>query len=177
MTENMTTREEQPDRALPGSNQKEKPFSQSLEEWLICNDKIDQRGIDRAMRLHAAGSGRFDQALIKLGLVNESDMAAALAELLGLPLLGPDDYPTASILNEEINLQFFRVNQILPIANFPDHLEVAVSDPLDSAYFLDALRLKLGKPVYPRVGVPALINEALRKIYGEDNSNDEKYGL
>ncbi|MBF0628938.1 MAG: type II/IV secretion system protein, partial [Magnetococcales bacterium] len=178
MNENMIVREDQPDGESPGSNQKETLFFQSLGEWLIRNEKIDQRGIDRAMRLHAAGSGRFDQALVKLGLVNETDMAAALAELLGLTLLEQDDYPTASILNEEINLHFFHENQILPIADFPDHLEVAVSDPLDSAYFLNALRLKFGKSVYLRVGVPVLINESLRKIYGEDNTkNDEEYGL
>ncbi|MBF0141581.1 MAG: type II/IV secretion system protein [Magnetococcales bacterium] len=177
MSENVIAREEQPQSESPGDIQKGTLFFLFLGEWLIRNAKVDQRGIDRAMRHHAAGSGRFDQALVKLGLVNEMDLAAALAELLGLPLLKLDDYPTSSILNEEINLHFFHENQILPIANFPDHLEVAVTDPLDSAYFLDALRLKLGKPVYPRVGVPALINEALRKIYGEDNSNDEKYGL
>lgn len=150
---------------------------QLLGEWLIRNEKVNQRDIDRAMRHHAAGSGRFDQALVKLGLVNETDLAGALAELLGIPLLKLDDYPTTSILNEDINLHFLHENQILPIANFPDHLEVAVSDPLDFTYFVNALCLKLGKPVYPRVGVPALINEALRKIYGEDNTKDEKYGL
>ncbi|MBF0632260.1 MAG: Flp pilus assembly complex ATPase component TadA [Magnetococcales bacterium] len=178
MSENVIAREEQPDHESLGNNRKETLFSQSLGEWLIRNEKIDQRGIDRAMRLHAAGSGRFDQALVKLGLVNEADMAAALAELLGIPLLEQDDYPISSILNKEMNLHFFHENQILPIADFPDHLEVAVSDPLDSAYFLDALRLRFGKPVHPRIGVPVLINEALRRIYGEDNAkNEEEYAL
>ncbi|MBF0155549.1 MAG: type II/IV secretion system protein, partial [Magnetococcales bacterium] len=178
MSTGLMAKEELPYRESLGSNQKETLFFQSLGEWLIRNEKIDQRGIDRAMRLHAAGSGRFDQALVKLGLVNETDMATALAELLGLPLLKQDDYPTSSVLPEEINLRFFHANQILPLADFPDHLEVAISDPLDSAYYLEALRLKFGKPVKPRVGVPVLINEALRRVYGEDHTkNDEEYGL
>ncbi|WP_193771408.1 GspE/PulE family protein, partial [Candidatus Magnetaquicoccus inordinatus] len=125
------------------------------------------------MRHHDAGTSRFDQALVKLGLVNDKDLANVKAQLLGLPLVQAGEYPVTPVLDGVVNSSFFLENHIVPLCEAPHGLQVAVADPLDT-FSLQALKLRYGKPIFPKVGVPAEIEAALKLQFpGIQNSSGE----
>jgi general secretion pathway protein E len=140
-------------------------FDRSLGELLLGQSKLDEAGLERAQRLAEGQGERLDRVLIKLGLVSERDMAGALAERLGLPVVAPEDYPEAPVLENEISINFLKSAAVIPLALREDELVLAMADPLDD-YALKAMQLIAGRTVSPRVAIPAEIEAAVDRLYG-----------
>ena len=137
----------------------------SLGELLIERSKLDRPGFERAKRLREGQSERLYTLLPKLGLVSERDMAQAIADRLGLPLVTPCDIPDLPLLEEKLSPRFLREVHVLPLADSPEGLELAMADPLDS-YAADAIGLISGREVLPRVAEPAMLESAIERLYG-----------
>jgi general secretion pathway protein E len=140
---------------------------------LIERGKLDAASLERAQRLQAETGERIHVILTKLGLVAEKDMALVLADCLGLPLVTADDYPAEPVLEDRISPKFLKESRIIPLAETGQGLELAMADPLDS-YVVDAVRLSAGRPVLPRVGVPADIEVAFERLYGSGRTSIEQ---
>jgi general secretion pathway protein E len=140
-------------------------FDRSLGQLLLGQGKLDEAGLERARRLAEGQGERLDRVLNKLGLVSERDMAAALAERLDLPLVAPEDYPDAPVLENEISTNFMKSAAVIPLGERDGELVLAMADPLDD-YALKAMQLIAGMPVSPRVAVPAEIEAAVDRLYG-----------
>jgi general secretion pathway protein E len=143
--------------------------SRAVGELLIERGKLDVSGLDRALRLQDETGERVDLLLTKLGQVSERDMADALSTQLKLPLAKAGDYPAAPLLTDRLSANFLREFRILPLSDTPDGIVLAMADPLDG-YAIDAVRLVTEKPVLPRVGVPADIEAAFARLYGDSGS-------
>jgi general secretion pathway protein E len=139
-----------------------------LGDLLQASGRLDAADLDRALRHARTGGQLLHVVLARLGLVSETDLAGALATLSALPLVGRDDYPLAPVLEaSELSVKFLRQNRLIPLAMRDEGLVVAVADPFDS-YVLEALEVKFGQPVLPRVGIPADIEAALEAAYAQD---------
>ncbi len=149
----------------PQGTESTENFEQSLGERLIAAGKLDQSGLERARRIAGESNERIDVVLTKLGIVSEADMAEALSQLLNLPLVGADDYPETRILDSEVSARFLKEARVMPLAETAEGLMLAMADPLDS-YALKAMELTTGKPVLPRVAVPAEVEAAIERAYG-----------
>lgn len=136
----------------------------AIAERLVSSGKLDQAAAERAFRLRNGSDERLEQILTKLGLVHEKDVAEALAAELGLPLAGPDEYPETPVV-EGLSAKFLRQAQVLPIADTPDGLSVAMADPLD-ALPIRSLELFCKKPVSVRVAAPSDLELAYERLYG-----------
>ena len=139
--------------------------AEAIAEQLVESGKLDRRGYERAQRLASDGREPLLPLLIKLGQVSERDLAEATAAHLGIPKIGPRDYPERPLLEERLSLRFLREARLVPIADTPAGLVVAMADPLDQ-YAQDAVGLVVGRPVVPRVAVPAELEAALDRLYG-----------
>jgi general secretion pathway protein E len=104
--------------------------------------------------------------LPKLGLVSERDLAEALSERLDLPLVGSADFPEVPLLEERLSPRFLRESHVLPIAEAPEGVVLAMADPLDS-YAIDALRLISGSDVVVCVAEPSELEAAIERLYGQ----------
>ncbi|MEE8559850.1 MAG: ATPase, T2SS/T4P/T4SS family, partial [Alphaproteobacteria bacterium] len=155
------------------TKEKDWSFAKALGELLIERGKLNAAGLERAMRLQDETHERIHAILTKLGLVSERDMAEALAPSLDLPLVAANDYPAEAILEDRISARFLKEARIIPLADSPAGLELAMADPLDS-YAIDAMRLSAGKPVLVRVGVPADIEAAFERLYGSGGTSIEQ---
>ncbi|MCG8360300.1 MAG: type II secretion system ATPase GspE [Kiloniellales bacterium] len=98
--------------------------------------------------------------------MSEPDLAAAMAQALGLPLVTAADYPQAPLFPDAISVRFLRERGVLPLAQSNEALALGVLDPLDS-YAIDAVRLATGLEVSPRIAVPGDLEEALDRLYGQ----------
>ncbi len=141
-------------------------FEAELGALLIERGKLEQAALDRAMRVRAAHDDRLYQILPKLGLVSEADMAEALAERLGLPLIRDKDFPMTPILEDALGPRFLKEVGVLPLAEEDGGLALAMVDPMNT-YALDAVRLIAGLEIHPRVALPAEIENAIDRLYGK----------
>ena len=154
------------------TKQETQSHTNSIGKLLIERGKLNAADLDRARRVQQETPERINVILTQLGLVSERDMAEALALYLDLPLVTAADYPTEAILEDQISTKFLKEFRTIPLADTAEGLVLAIADPLD-AYAVNAVRLLTGKPVAPRVGVPAEIEAAFERLYGSSKASIE----
>jgi general secretion pathway protein E len=64
-----------------------------LGELLVSSGKISARDLERAASAREETGGVLGPVLVNLGLVSETDVAQAQAQLLGLPFISANDFP------------------------------------------------------------------------------------
>ena len=143
--------------------------SPGIERVLASRGLLSGAALERARRLEAESGERIDHIAAKLGLVSERHLAAAYAELIGSPVLDPADFPTEPIAAERLGRAFLKQARVIPPAEGENALVVAMADPLDDRA-ARALEFALDKPVRRRVAVPADIEAAFERLYGEGRS-------
>jgi general secretion pathway protein E len=147
-------------------------FERSLASALIERGKLDAGGFDRAMRLRAENDERLASILAKLGLVDERDMADALASLLDLRLMTAADFPEEPVLDGRISKRFLQHHRILPVAETTDEFVLAMADPLDH-HAIRGLEMIAGKRVRVCVATPSDIEAGYVRLYqGEAQAGD-----
>jgi general secretion pathway protein E len=144
-------------------------FERALVARLTAGGKLDDAGVERALRLRDSTKERLEQILTKLGLVHEREVAEAVSIELGIPLVDPGDYPDTPVL-ESVSATFLRQMQIVPLSDAPDRVIVAVTDPLNE-YPVRSLSLVAGKPIEIRLGMQSDIEVAYEKLYGGQKSS------
>jgi general secretion pathway protein E len=147
-------------------------FEELLGQRLIRSGKLDEGGLGRAKRLQGPGQARLPALLSRLGLVSERDLALAMAEELGSPLVTADDLPPEPILPERLKARFLRQMQVLPIDQGPQGVVLAVSDPLDR-FAIEAVRMALGNSPVLRIAEPGLIEQAFEQLYARDAADGQ----
>jgi general secretion pathway protein E len=140
-----------------------------LSEVLLDRGLVDQEAITATRRLALESGESLHVLLTRQGLVDERDMAAALADHLDLPLAPSSSFPSDAVKAGEVSVPFLRRTRMLPLFEDGARLDVAMADPLDD----DAIRsisMLVGKPVSVRIAVPADLERALDRLYGAARS-------
>jgi general secretion pathway protein E len=141
----------------------------SLAELLLERGRLDRNQLERAQRLQDESGQRLGPLLLKLGLISERDLAEALVRVLQLPLVDAKDYPDVAVLEGVVSPRFLKESKVLPIADEPGRVVLAMADPEDR-YALQAIELSTGKAVEPRVALAADIEAAFDRLYGSGKS-------
>ncbi|MGH7089044.1 MAG: GspE/PulE family protein, partial [Stellaceae bacterium] len=136
----------------------------AIGEALVADGKLTAAGLDRDLRLRGVGSEPFFALLTRLGLAAERDVAAALSERLGVPLVTPDEIPDAPLLEADLGANFLRHAKVLPISETDDCVQLAMADPLDEVT-RRAIALRTKKRVEPRVAALGDIEAAHERLY------------
>ncbi|MGF1502339.1 MAG: GspE/PulE family protein [Paracoccaceae bacterium] len=139
-----------------------------LAETLLEDGRLDHAALRRAERVAEETDERLDTVLTRLGLVDERSMADAFARVLGCPRAGPADFPAEPLFLEDLGARFLLAARLLPLADGAEGAILAVADPVDRAA-VDAVRLKLGRPVEIRIGLPSEIEAALERLYAGES--------
>ena len=141
-------------------------FQRAFGEALIAAGKLDKSGLERATRLANGRDEHLANVLAKLGLVNERDLAAALAVQLNVPLVEPVHIPDTPLEIGQLSPKFLKQRRILPLAETGEGCVLAMADPLDS-YAVEAFRLASGRAPIICVAEPGVIESAIDRLYGE----------
>jgi general secretion pathway protein E len=137
----------------------------AIVDLLIERRKLDAGGLDRARRAGENGDDHLHTILVKLGLVAERDVAEALAAVLDLQIAAPDDYPGEAVVDENLSPKFLKEARVLPLAETPEGIVLAMADPLDG-FTVQAVEIATQRAVLRRVAVPADVERAYERIYG-----------
>lgn len=137
-------------------------------EILMRRCGVPQDAIDRALaRQREEGGGLLGELLVRLKLIDEDQLALALAIQLDLPyerdLPRAEDIPAELIDNLPIN--FARQRLVLPIGrDEANRIRIAIADP-HAVEVIDAVSVLLGEPVEPVVSSAAKIVDHINKTY------------
>ncbi len=145
------------------------PAIDRLGRLLVETGRCDARSLERARRAAEESDSRFDVILLRLGLVSERGLADSYAELLDLPVIGPDRYPPEPLLPERLTARFLRDVRALPVAHEHDTLTVALVDPLDP-FAAQAIAAATGLAVQPGIAVPIELEAAFDRLYPRDDA-------
>ena len=148
------------------------PLEQSLANRLIADGKLDGAGLDRAIRLKGGDDRRLASILTKLGLVDERDMAKAMAQLLDAPVADQRAFPDAPVLDGALSLRFLRQARVLPLAESASEIVLAMADPLDH-YAARAVEVAADKAVRIVVATATDIEAALVRLYDAPSGERE----
>ena len=138
-------------------------------EILIERGKLDAAGLERALRLQQETHEKLGGLLVTLGLVAQRDVAEALAQQLGMPLVEAASYPELPILEERVSARFLREARALPLAEDEHELALAMADPTDH-YTVGAFEMVTGRMVRPHVAIPTELEAAIERLYGAGKS-------
>jgi general secretion pathway protein E len=140
-----------------------------IEAVLASRGLLFGAALERARRLEAESGEPIDRVAAKLGLVSERDLAAAYAELIGSPVVVAADFPAEPVAPGRIRRTFLKQARVIPLTEHETTLVVAMADPLDDGA-ARALEFALDKEVLRRVALPADIESAYERLYGEGRS-------
>jgi general secretion pathway protein E len=138
---------------------------------LIDLGLLDALSLRRAERAAQQSGKRFDRVLTELGLVPEDRLVAALAEALGLAWVEADAFPAAPLLADQVDPTFLRSKLIVPIADEPDRIVVAVADPFD-VVSVQSLSFLFERPVERCLATAGDIERTLERLYGRQSRHE-----
>ncbi|MFN3616286.1 MAG: GspE/PulE family protein, partial [Rubrimonas sp.] len=126
----------------------------------------DAEALARAGRVADETGERLDRVLVRLGLVGERAMAAALARLIDAPVAEPGSLTAAPDLLAALGGRFAQNARLIPIEDDGVSVRLAMADPLDA----EAARLaglKLNRRPVRLAAAPADIDNALERMAAE----------
>jgi len=140
-----------------------------LGEILIAQDVIAPDGADAAEEYADKQGIRIGEALVKLGLCEESDVVDALSQQTLRPTLSSIPLDSVDLeLYSQLPISFVKTHQVLPlwIDEDDDTVAVAIADPFAMSP-VDDLRVLLDRPVTPWIAAPTVIKESTNRIYDQ----------
>lgn len=143
-----------------------------LGEILLREGVLTEEKLQKAIQVQKSEGGRIGDILVRLRLVEEKDIALALAKQLGIPyaslsrgLLHPQsDQGLEQLVPEE----FARRTCLIPLSKNLSSLTVALADPID-LLALDNLRRMTGCEINAIVATRSDIQAACDAFYGKQN--------
>lgn len=135
-----------------------------LTEILIKNKILTQEGLDQALEAQKKKGGALSEIIISLKLAKENELALALSQGLGFPLIDLKrlkiDYDLAKIIPPDIARKY----QIVPISKIGDTLTLAMADPLN-IFAIDHVKSLTGYKINPIISQAQDILQAIEQAY------------
>jgi general secretion pathway protein E len=135
----------------------------SLEGFLLDRGHLTSAELSKAQQVCAETGERLVGAVRRLGLMTGNDLARAIAAYYGLPTVGEQDWPKATILSDVLSPRYLREHKVLPLAVDEQRLVLAAADPGHTAA-IDAIQLAAGRKVELRVAPAEDIDAAIDRL-------------
>ena len=141
-----------------------------LGEILIEQGRLESSALERALKAQQELGDELSDILVKLGMLSEDDLAAALAQQYALPLAKSGDYPGAPLYLSKVSVNFLKSARVVPLREQDNELALAMVDPTDE-YAIRAMEMLSGLKVLPWVATPKQVQQALETLYGDGRSS------
>lgn len=138
---------------------------EDLEARLVKNNWVNPQQLALAGREALKLGKSIWVALIKLGILNQEDMAVFFSQESGIPYIKISDFKIPSEFIQLLSEDFCRQHLVMPFCKLKDTLYVAAVNPLDTTV-QDYLTSKTGLRIELLFASPDSMNEALNVNYG-----------
>ena len=140
-------------------------------ERLVARGLLSERDLERARIAKREMGCMLGEALVRLGLVAESNLVTALCEELDVSFVSKEGYPEEPVILDDLPEQFLLNNDVVPLSVTEEHLVLAALKPQDP-FIKKALHLATGKVVELRLGLASDIEAALERYTQDDEEDD-----
>ena len=141
-----------------------------LAQELINKNIVSDSDIAKVERMCEENSNAsFLTLLARMGIAGDTDIAQALSNVLGIPLVMKSDYPAENIIGDMVSDRFLKEQRIMPLSINDNILTVAMFNPSD-VDTQDALGMACDRDIDVRVGVASEIEAGIDQIFGDRNS-------
>ncbi len=156
-----------------GRSRDRQDTARAFVEALAATGLLDAAGHERALAaLDLPGKRPLPVLLAELGLVHETALVTALSEATGLDVLQEADLPPAPVLPGLIGADYCARARVLPLAETPGRLVVALVDAFDPDIPAALAHLTDRTVVCCLVG-PGSFERAHRALYGDMASEED----
>jgi general secretion pathway protein E len=144
---------------------------EALATLLLSRGKLSPADLARIARIQVEQERPqpLSRLLVGLGLLSEGDAAAALAELLELPLAAPGAYAELAPGARHLSARFLKERLVVPVGEQGGRLLLVMADPQDDAA-ANAMELACCKPVARMVGLASDIEAAIDRLWSGGRS-------
>src|SRR6188768_3094317 len=143
------------------------PITPRIGELLVGRCGVAQESIERALGKQREEGGLIGEILVRMKLIDEDQLAIALALQAELPYLKDlpkvEDIPAELI--DKLPINFARQRLVLPIGRDQSgRVLVVIADPA-AVDVIDAVGVLLSEPVEPVVAATGKITDHINKTY------------
>jgi len=129
---------------------------------------IDEEQLEVLLEEHQQRHGeKIGETAISMGFINDDQVALALGEQLGLPVIGLTDLTIPPEVLSQITEPMAQIYKVIPVSFRNDILTLAMCDP-QNITVLDELRNFLGYEIRAVVTTPREVKQALDRYYASD---------
>ena len=140
-----------------------------LGELLVRSQLISDEQLSKAIEEQKKEGSRLGAALIKLGYVQENDLASFLSKHYGVPSIDLSEFDVEPAVVALIPAAVAQKYQLVPINRAGATLIVAMSDP-SNIFAIDDIKFMTGFNVEVVVASEAAIKDAIDKYYDQSSS-------
>lgn len=138
-------------------------LNMDLAKMFLDAGLLDERQIESVRQ--EAGSGRLDEAAVRLGLITEEQSLRAIGDAIGLPFVELAEFDVDLSLLESFPAAAIHREYLFPLHQRNGTVVVATPDPFN-LYPLDELSAALGKTVIPVLATRAEISKLTKTHLG-----------
>ena len=143
-------------------------------EWLVRKGLLGASDIAEALEEQQRGGGKLGEILLRLKLLSENDITAALAEFLNIERVEIDnvsklDMNVARLVPESIAKRFCAVG----IGEEADNVVVAMADPLN-IIAIDTIKHKIKRPIKLVISSPQEIRKAIDAAFHGSDMEEQR---
>lgn len=135
-----------------------------LAELLLERELIDQQKLSRAHEIIKSSKIPLGKALLKLGYIDEEQLAQTVATQYDLPYVRISSINLDSSLSQYISAVYARKHRLAPISKIGNTLTLAMSEPLNKCATMDledSIRLR----IIPAIASESGILSAIKSLY------------
>ena len=138
-----------------------------LSSALIDQGKIKRSELHQLQEVSRSRSDALGIALVRYGILSESDLATILSELTALPVLEASAYSVIESAPAQLPLRFLKSSQAIPVEWDNESMILAMAEPrdLDTIHSISAtVNLK----IEPRIGLCSHIQNCIDRLISLD---------
>lgn len=146
-----------------------------LGELLVRNKLIDEKQLAKALEEQKISGGRLGASLVKLGYLEEEDLAAFLSRQYGVPSINLSEFEIDESVIKLIPAEVSQKYMLVPVNRAGSTLIVAMADP-SNIFAIDDIKFMTGYNVEVVVAAEASVKTAIDKYYDQSASFDDVMG-
>ena len=144
----------------------------ALAEQLVFNNLLDLEQLEMVRREQKAMGGRLTSAIIRLGILKDTQLAEFFAKQYELPIIDLYNFEVDAEAIKLLNRQICEKHMVLPVSKAGKTLVVAFADP-SNIYIKDDLALIARCKIEVVVASEGAITQSLDRYYGGGNQRIE----
>jgi type IV pilus assembly protein PilB len=142
-----------------------------LGDLLLREKRVTPVQLQEALNHQRQNGGRLGASLVKLGILTDDDIAAAISRQVGVPAINLREFELDANIVRLVSAESASKYNVLPVARSGTTLTLAMSDPTN-VFAMDDIKFMTGLHVEPVVASEVAIRDAIARYFGASKNGD-----